>query len=238
MLVSAAVCPHPPMLVPEIAGPSRQRLAPLHAAALSALDAVRATEPELLVIVGAGPATDVDRQVAAVDFAQFGVDHVVRLRGVDSGVAGDASLPLSLSIGVWLVAEGGWTGAVTTATIDAAASAEECVRVGAELADRADRVALLVMSDGTACRSEAAPRPYDSRAEAFDSDIAAALAAGDPEAILALDGSLARELGVEGLAALDVLAGAAGDAVVDTDVTYDDAPFGVGYVVAVWERHG
>lgn len=226
------------MLVPELAGRSARRLDPLRAAALSALDAVRGTEPELLVIVGAGAATVADGQVEAVDFAEFGVAHVVRLPGVDSGVAGNRSLPLSLSIGGWLVAENGWTGAVSAASIDAAASRQECRRVGAELAQRADRVALLVMSDGSARRSETAPRPFDARAEAFDAGIAAALATGDPDAILGLDGRLARELGVNGLATLDILAGAADEAVFDAEVTYDEAPFGVGYIVAVWERHG
>jgi hypothetical protein len=35
-----------------------------------------------------------------------------------------------------------------------------------------------------------------------------------------------------------VLAGASEEVLFDAEVAYDAAPYGVGYMVAVWERHG
>jgi hypothetical protein len=89
------------------------------------------------------------------------------------------------------------------------------------------------MGDGSARRSIKAPGYVDDRAGGFDAAVAAALAEG-PEAVAALDGALAGELLAAGWPAWQVLAGAAAGSAWDTAVSYDDAPYGVGYVVARW----
>ena len=47
-----------------------------------------------------------------------------------------------------------------------------------------ERVALLVIADGSACHGDDAPGRRDDRAAAFDAAVAAALAAGDPAALV------------------------------------------------------
>ena len=93
--------------------------------------------------------------------------------------------------------------------------------------------AVLVIGNGSACRTEKAPGFLDPRAEAFDKAIDDALRLPDPSALSAIDSALSREL----------LADTAGIAWLGTTLigedrtvlTYDDDPFGVQYWVAQWE---
>jgi aromatic ring-opening dioxygenase LigB subunit len=95
-------------------------------------------------------------------------------------------------------------------------------------------VGLLVMGDGSACRSEKAPGYLDERAAAFDASVAAALAAADTAALTTLDEGLAAELRAVGRASWQVLAGAAEGTGLTGTLLYEGAPFGVGYFVATW----
>ncbi|MCZ9338540.1 hypothetical protein NGM37_12215, partial [Streptomyces sp. TRM76130] len=92
----------------------------------------------------------------------------------------------------------------------------------------------LVLGDASACRSVKAPGYLDERAAPFDAAVARALGAADLAAVRALDPELARELKVSGRAPWQVLAGAAEDAALGGALLYEDAPYGVGYVVAAW----
>jgi hypothetical protein len=95
-------------------------------------------------------------------------------------------------------------------------------------------VALLVMGDASACRTLKAPGYLDERAVPFDREAARALGAADIAALKALDAGLARELKAAGRAPWQVLAGAAETAGLSGTLLYEDAPYGVGYVVAAW----
>jgi aromatic ring-opening dioxygenase LigB subunit len=110
----------------------------------------------------------------------------------------------------------------------------ECALAGARVAGLAPRVALLVVGDGSARRTPAAPGYFDERAEAFDASAETAIRDGDMAALAGLDAGLAAELMATGRAAWQVLAGAAGPERRATgEVLYSDAPFGVAYLVAV-----
>lgn len=238
MLVAAAVCPHPPMLVPELASAAAVELDELRTCCLNALDAVAAAVPEVLVVVGTGESTRHFEAGSSGSLASYGADIRASLPG-DPPTAGTApELPLPLAVGAWLLARVGWASPVRGVVVASGAGADECAALGRELAAVADRVALLVMGDGTACRSPSAPRPYDERAAGFDAAVVQSLGAADPAGLLALDPDLAAELSAQGRAAWQVLAGAADEAALDAEVLYDRAPYGVGYVVAIWERHG
>ncbi|MEV5751953.1 class III extradiol dioxygenase subunit B-like domain-containing protein [Actinoallomurus sp. NPDC052308] len=222
MLTSAAVCPHPPLLVPEVAGGAAAELDGLRAACDAAVRRLRPAD--LLIVVGSGPG---DRD--------FGSDAAGGLRpyGVDLTVGpGEPVLPLSLTIGRWLLGDR----PAVFRSVAEDASPYDCLRLGAELADRAPAVALLVMGDASGCRSQAAPGYFDARAAGFDATVAAALGAGDPTVLAGLDPALAAELRAAGRAPWQVLAGAAGDASFDAELLADEAPYGVGYLVGSWAR--
>lgn len=225
--------------MPEISGPNAVGAAELRDACLASLDAVTAAAPEITYIVGSGPMSKRHSSNAVADFRPWGIDVVAALPGGGDDAAGTAtaeSLPLSLAVGSWLLSRAGWTGDVEALSVgpdDDAAS-----QLGTDLALGAERVALLVMSDGSARRSDDGPRPVHQRAAEFDADVVSALASGDAGSLKVLDADLAADVDAEGLRPLQVMAGAADETTFDTRILYDAAPFGVGYWVAVWERHG
>lgn len=215
------MCPHPPLIVPEVACGAAPELDDLRAACA---EAVRRLDADLIVVVGSGPHA-----------RDFGPDASGSLRpyGADVTVGGgDPVLPLSLTVGRWLLA--GRTAVYRAVAEDA--SPESCARLGAELAGLAARVALLVMGDASACRTERAPGYLDERATGFDAEVARALADADTEALLRLDPGLAGELHAAGRPPWQVLAGAARDGRYAGELLADEAPYGVGYLVASWTR--
>ena len=108
-----------------------------------------------------------------------------------------------------------------------------CRKLGADLAGRGARTALLVIGDGSARRGPRAPGHFDERAAAFDAEVERAVRAGDPGALLDLDPGLARDLMATGRPAWQVLAGALeGSTGLSVEVQYAGDPFGVAYLVA------
>ncbi|WP_330313996.1 class III extradiol dioxygenase subunit B-like domain-containing protein [Streptomyces sp. NBC_00523] len=236
MLVAAAVCPCPPLLVPDVAAGAAPELDAARTACTDALGVLAASRPDLLVVIGpAGPDGRGSHPEGAVGgFREFGVDREVRL-GRDRGSRDARPLPPSLAVGAWLLARTGWADApVEGLGIAESLEAARCTETGRELARRADRVALLVMGDGSACRTVKAPGYLDERAAAFDAEAARALGAADTKALTVLDEALAYELKAAGRAPWQVLAGAAEGAGLAGRLLYEDAPYGVGYLVATW----
>ncbi|AVZ75692.1 hypothetical protein SLUN_29285 [Streptomyces lunaelactis] len=234
MLVAAAVCPCPPLLVPDVAAGAASELDAARNACADALGVLAAARPDLMVVVG--PAGQDGRGPhpagATGNFHGFGVDFEVRL---GEGEAQERPLPPSLAVGAWLLARAQWADApVEGLGVGERLAGERCVAVGRELAARAERVALLVMGDGSACRTLKAPGYLDERAADFDREAARALGAADVEALKALDVSLAYELKAAGRAPWQVLGGAADGAGLAGQLLYEDAPYGVGYFVAAW----
>lgn len=180
MLITAAVCPHPPLLLPEVAGAAAPELDALRAACDRAVAALVAAEPDRLVVVGAG-------ERAARHGADAGGSLIAH--GVDIGVGpAPAVLPLPLTVGRWLAERAG-AAPDAYVEVDRAARSEECLVSGAELARSAPRVAMLVMGDGSARRTERSPGHIDERAAGYDTGVADALAGADVGALSALDPS-------------------------------------------------
>ncbi|MCX5261886.1 class III extradiol dioxygenase subunit B-like domain-containing protein [Streptomyces canus] len=236
MLVAAAVCPCPPLLVPPVAAGAAPELDGARAACTDALGVLAAARPDRLVVVG--PAEQSGRgphpQGARGSFRGFGVEVDVRL-GPERGPAPHRLLPTSLAVAAWLLDRIGWSDApIEGLGVGEPLEPGRCIRTGREIAARAERVALLVMGDASACRTLKAPGYLDERAAPFDAEVARALGAADVAALQALDAELAYELKASGRACWQVLAGAAEGAALGGSLLYEDAPYGVGYVVATW----
>lgn len=211
MILAAAVCPHPPLLAPEVAPGTADELADLRDACDAAVAALLASSPGRVVVLGTGDGVNDRDESAGGTLAGYGVD--VRAGGPS------IELPLSLTLGAWLLDRAGWNGPRTYTT-------------GHPATD--DDVALLVMADGTTKRSLQAPEFLDERAEGFDASVAKALGSGDAEGLAGLDPDLAEELGATGIPALRLLGETAKGATVSARLRFDGAPLGVGYVVADW----
>ncbi|MET7574613.1 class III extradiol dioxygenase subunit B-like domain-containing protein [Streptomyces sp. NPDC005492] len=239
MLVAAAVCPCPPILVPAVAAGAAPELAAARAACSDALGVLAAARPDRLVVVGPaersgrGPHPEGTRG----SFRGYGVDLDVRLGkdGADSATASERELPPSLAVAAWLLERTAWSDApIEGLGVGEPLEAERCMEVGRGIVAQAERVALLVMGDGSACRTLKAPGYLDERAAPFDAEVARALGAADVAALTALDAELAYELKASGRAAWQVLAGAAEGANLGGALLFEDAPYGVGYMVASW----
>ncbi|MEU3455471.1 class III extradiol dioxygenase subunit B-like domain-containing protein [Micromonospora sp. NPDC006766] len=236
-LVAAAVCPHPPLIVPELAGAAAGELDGLRAAAGVALARLLAAEPEVVMLVGGGPETRIFGSADSGSLRGYGLDRPVRLW--KTACSGAEILPLSLTIGAWLVGRTGTELPRLARSVAESATPAECAELGAALAAESEpRTALLVMGDGSACRGVKAPGYDDPRAAAYDDGVARALADADVEALLGLDPVVSAELKVAGRAPWQVLAGAVRAAGGDWrgDLGYHEAPYGVAYFVAPWER--
>jgi hypothetical protein len=239
MLIAAAVCPCPPLLVPEVAAGAAGELDALRAACLDAVGVLAAARPERLIVVG--PAERDGRgphpQGTPGSFDGFGVPLDVRLGGWGEAApeASERMLPPSLAVAAWLLERERWQAApVEGLGVGEPLASERCREVGRELATQAERVALLVMGDGSACRTRGAPGYLDPRAEEFDARAARALEAADPAALAALDEDLGYALMASGRAPWQVLAGAGEEAGLVGRLRYANAPYGVGYYVATW----
>ncbi|MFI6346242.1 class III extradiol dioxygenase subunit B-like domain-containing protein [Streptomyces sp. NPDC050560] len=240
MLVAAAVCPCPPLLVPEVAAGAAAEMGPVRAACDAAVGALAGARPDRLVVVG----PDVGKGAEPVTYPQgspgsfhgFGVPLDVRL-GPGPAAPPDSRervLPPALTLAAWLLGRAALETPVHARAVPEALPPGRCAAEGAALAAGPARTALLVMGDASACRSVKAPGYLDERAEPFDAAAARALGAADTAALLAIDPALAWELKAAGRAPWQVLAGAAGDAPMHGALLHDSAPYGVGYLVAAW----
>lgn len=236
MIIRAAILPHPPLLVPELVGNKRSRTESIRAACVNAARGLAEVTPDWVAVAAdpGGPATL--PAGARGSFAGYGVDVPVTLDPTRDE-SPDPALPLPALVAGWLRERAG-ARRVRVRLVPPGLSPDDCRRQGADLAAGLagpDPVGLLVLGDGSTRHPDGPARP-DERAGPFDAGVAAALAAADPAALLALDPDLATELAVTGRAAWQVLAGAAlatGGGWTG-ELLYSDHPFGVGYHVAVW----
>jgi len=236
VLVAAAVCPHPPLLVPEAMGAAGLARGGAIGEVLAACDAavagLAASRPDRIVVVGGAETSAVYDGSAAGSLREYGVRFAVG--------TGEPVLPLSLTVGSWLLRRSG--PAAVPAALRAVARATpvaECLRLGGEIAREAPRVAVLAMGDGSARRAAARVEgAADPEAERYDAEVAVALAEADPARLARLAPSLDDELLVAGRAAWQVLAGAADGRRLRGRLRCAVAQYEVSYLVASWEACG
>lgn len=239
-LVAAAVVPAAPALLPGVGG-AADPLADLREVARTAVGsavAIDAAAQVVVVTAATHPEGGLARRPVRLEWPQGAPSGSARYT---TGRVPVGALPAGLDIGRELVA--GPAAARLVSVADDAAPGE-CAALGAALVG-AGPVVLVVVADGSATRTVTAPGHLDERAAGFDASIARALGEVDAERLLEIDPVLADELWCRGRAALQVLAGASGMPAARPgaplaspglvgDVAYDDAPFGVGYLVATW----
>jgi hypothetical protein len=241
MIIAAAACPCPPLLARELTG-QQEVLPELRDACAQAVAWLAGTRPDLLVVVGPDEETATWPANGRLDLAAYAPALATGRTGPSPGGAetgpADAArplLPLALGIGARLLDEAGYAGRRALHGIAADATPGDCASLGARVAARAPRIALLAMGDGTARRGASAPGYLDERAAPFDAAVERAFRDGDLNALAGLDPELAAGLLAVGRPAWQVLAGAlAAEQATrqQTRVLYADAPLGVAYLVA------
>jgi hypothetical protein len=232
VITALAFVPSTPLLVPAVAAGAAAELDGLRAACDLAVRRALSGAPARVVLVGAGSET---RELGSGTGSLHGIGVELEVP-LDPALRGVASLPLSLTLGAWLLGRVGWPG--DRAAIELAADAEqaELDEVAAALAGDTVRTALLVVADGSASRTEKAPASLHPDAEAFDRAVADALAGGDPALLAAIDRDRAAAVSSAGWPAWHVAACAAAGSAYDAELHADEAPYGVGYLAASWLR--
>jgi hypothetical protein len=235
VIVTAAVVPHPPLLVPELAGAAAAETSALRAACRD-VAAQLAAAGERWIAVGAGPAGSLHPPDTAGTFAGFGADVRVALGpDVDPSAVPEPDLPLPVLVAGWLRAGAGAAGErvrIEAHVLPTDTPPEKALRAGEELAAGND-AALLVLGDGAATHTPRAPGAFDERAEGWDRAVADAFATGDADVLAGLDPALSDALLAEGRVPWQVLAGAV-PRPSSARLEHSSAPFGVAYHVALW----
>ncbi len=214
MLVTAAVCPGPPLLIPELSG-ADPVAADLRAACLDAVRLMLTRAPDVVAVIGPGERTGPCSAHARVDVSVY-----------KGGGRASAAAPLSVGLGGLLLDWAGYQGERRVWSV------ERPDGVAAQVLAAAPTVAILVVSDGSARRTLTAPGFLDERSGPYDAAVSRAVSTGNLATLAELDEHLARALMATGWPALQVLAAVAGAARPRTTVHFDDAPYGVGYLVA------
>ncbi|MET8424134.1 hypothetical protein [Nocardia sp. NPDC004860] len=259
-LISAAVCPHPPALIPAVAGAAAAELDGLRAACIESIRRLRIpkfgdetdgwaigrseeflsdpTLPDLLVIVGCDDTTTAyESDNTFGSLRRYGIDwdwDIAWCRGEQ----GALPLPLSLSVGLWLATAHGPHGmfikrlAYQSVSFDA--SPRECVALGKDLAAQDANVAMLVVGD--AAPSEQLPTDPVNRGVVYNNALARAFACVDTATLSQLDPVESRTLKATGRASWQVLAGAAEGQEFEGQLISDSASHTAGLVVASWTR--
>jgi hypothetical protein len=239
MIVRAALCPSPPLLAPGVTGQA-DVLPELREACEAAVAWLLAAAPDAVAVIGPATATATWPPDSVPDLSMHApaLNRLARLAAPGPRVdplSSALQLPNSLAIGAQLLDGAGYAGPRVLQSIAESASPDACRDLGRDLAADAPLSALLVMGDGTARRSAAAPGYLDERAEPFDTVVEQAFRDGDVPALAALDPDVARDLLAAGRPAWQVLAGALAATTAvrpSTRILYSDAPFGVAYLVA------
>src|SRR5258707_421661 len=165
MIVAAAVCPSPPLLIPELTG-AQQVATELRRACHASVAELTAAAPEVIALVGAAERSRTWNGAATFDLARYapgmssraapllGSGAAPRLsagagQGPDPGPAG---LPSALGVGNWLLDQAGCQVIRVLQSVAQDEAPARCADIGARLAASRGRVALLVMADGSARR--------------------------------------------------------------------------------------
>jgi hypothetical protein len=238
---AVVVVPGAPALVPPLMGAAAPDLEPARSAALELLRSALSAfdSPPHVVVAGPPDGGGVDpglgrpgRWAGPVSAADFGRAVVLEaLPGASEGPA-DPDVPTALLGARWLLGEvarehpgaARWADLVwlpVTPDSPAAVPGE-------------GRVLLVVAADGAASHGPKAPRAEHPGAASYDDELAAALAAGDPDRLTSTDVDLGTEVGALGPWTWPWLGRVTAGRRWDAQVAWTGHPFGIGYVVASW----
>lgn len=242
MIRAVVFCPMAPVIVPALARGAAPELEQLRAACRFAIRAADAPDRRWIVL-GPGLTSRTFDPTSSGTFAGFGLPLQIAL-GSSATVADPPTatrpdeLPPSLTVGAWLLHDAlGPVADVHGRSVDPMTdnpTTDNPATDGPAIGPFADQTSLLVMGEGSACRSLKAPGYLDERAVAFDEAIERALGAGDPAALATLDATLGAELLASGVPVWRAVAPELTGRVWDATVHHSSDPYGVAYVVASW----
>lgn len=257
--MQGCICPHPPLLVPEVGGAALAEVSDT-VAAMRRLDE-RLGEIDTAVVVSPHTPGYADRHVVRTaphlrgDFGAFGhpeatyafdndlqlAELILALGGGDAEVAVEAVDDDLLDHGVLVpLSYLRVRRVVSLSIVNAYGTHRALGRLMRRCVEECGREAVLVASGDLSHRlTRGAPAGYDPRGTDFDAEIVRLMRIGDFAALASLDRSLVAAVGECGLRSFIALGGFLGDdALKDPQVLSYEGPFGVGYLVAAYGLPG
>ncbi len=127
MIIAAALCPSPPVLVRELTGVDPV-VADLRDACANAVHALLAARPDVIVVVGPGPDTTAWPADSRLNIAAFG--------GRPTQLARPGPVPLALGLGGYLLDQAGYAGPRRLHSVSEDDQPADCLRLGKEIGGR------------------------------------------------------------------------------------------------------
>jgi hypothetical protein len=218
------------VLIPEVATGAAAELQALRNACDLVVLGLTEAAPDRIVVLGGSDHQTLDEVVAHAagavgSLSGYGVD--LRLVLGEDDATSEATLPLSLTIGAWLLGRAHWDGGVVGLELPLGAGPA----VGLTLAEMPARIGLLVIGDGSARLSPGAPGYVHPDGRHWQDEVNRALGQGDAQALLSLDPG---DQLAGGCAAWRVAAAPFAKGSVQVLSSFVEERYGVGYVVALW----
>ncbi|MFY1621470.1 hypothetical protein [Micromonospora sp. WMMD736] len=226
MLSTIAIVPSAPVMVPELAGAAAAELLDLRDAVRAAAESL----PSRWIAVGVAARDAVIAPDSAGTFAGYGVDVQVALSPNHCRPVAD--MTLCALIAGWMRGTFAPQARVEVRACAAGHDPDSALEIGrqlgAEVAETADQIGVVVIADGANTLTQRAPGGYDPDSIALQQRLDDALAAGDAAALTSLSDTIG------GRVAFQVLAGLTQPAAKSARELYRGAPYGVGYFVGCW----
>lgn len=251
--MKGCICPHPPLLIPEVGGAGRARVAATIVAMERLADWVG--EPETIVVIS--PHSDAYGEAHAVktsprlrgDFGRFrcpevtfGYDNDVPFAELLLALAGDyrklRMIPDESDVLDWgVLVPLSFMKAQRIVTLSVVGPYGEHRTLGGLVRRCAEELGrdtvFLASGDLSHALTHDAPAPYDPRGKMFDDEILSLLGVGDFAGLTRIEPVLLEGAAECGLRSFIALGGFLGDdAVHQPEVLSYEGPYGVGYLVA------
>ncbi len=259
-LIYGCVAPHPPILVPAVAGPRAEQVRPTLEAMRRVAADIRQLSPDTVVVVS--PHAPINPQFMSV-FEAEGYDGSFESFGAPSvsfSLRGNAPLAAALVAGCEAsLVPAKWFGKPGTrylldhgaavplfflqeagvscrllllgfSSLDVDTHYRFGQTIAAAAAESGERVVLIASGDFSHRLIPGAPAGYSPLGCAFDQTVVSSLQRGDRDGIMAMDEGLLYEAGECGYRSLVIALGALPEA--KAEVLSYEGPFGVGYLVA------
>jgi AmmeMemoRadiSam system protein A len=255
----AGLLPHAPVLVPAVGGARGEEVAQTVAAMRKVAAECQHARPDALVLISPhsprrrrafglwegsrlhGSLAQFRAPQAAVELPaapllRAAITAEMEHHGLTTWPIPADSLDHGAVVPLWFLAEAGWAGPTVILSLDYPGESG-CPEVGAAIATAAahldQRVAVIASGDMSHRLQPGAPAGFDPRAHQSDERFLAALRQPKPAALLHLDPGLLELAAEDALDATVVALAAAGWRSEGREVLSYEAPFGVGYGVAV-----
>ena len=228
-IVSAALVPAAPVLVPGLSGhtmPAQE----VRAATLEAIQRmIDAGVDEVIVLAEA------DRDGVFDSTAPWGLHRIGGLHPFsEAGAVFDQLLTMPLAIGASMLRDAGWTGTTSFHALERTMSADAAAEVGRGLGTTKRSVGLLLLGNGSACCTEKAPGSFHPQADEFNTNLVAMIRQGNRAAMMELPTQGAAEQLSDIRVPLQVFAGATSGHRFLGSITFADDFAGVHYICATF----